>query len=107
MKETISFLLKNFSLTFLLQRPARHLLAGPIVRSNKVGYASLGFGIAAIVAHKSNTPAPFIAILGPSLFVWGAAAGHVVLWTDILLSVIGFALLYFFSSTQTRVIHPV
>jgi hypothetical protein len=77
----------------------------------EVGYASLGFGVAAIVAHRSNLTARFIAVLGPSLFLWGAAAGHVrnllathnlspgnagvVLWTDILLPVIGFGLVYF------------
>src|SRR5580658_993533 len=72
----------------------------------EVGYASLGFGVAAIVAHRKNLTARFIAVLGPSLFLWGAAVGHVrdialthnyapgnagvVLWTDIFLPVIGF-----------------
>lgn len=84
----------------------------------EVGYASLGFGLAAIVAHRSNFMARFVAVIGPSLFLWGAAVGHiheilktknfspgnagVVLWTDIFLPVIGFALLYFFHSQQTR-----
>lgn len=42
----------------------------------EVGYASLGFGVAAIVAHRSHFSARLVAILGPSLFLWGAAAGH-------------------------------
>jgi hypothetical protein len=84
----------------------------------EVGYASLGFGIAAIVAHRGNFTARLVAVLGPSMFLWGAAAGHiheifktknfspgnagVVLWTDILLPVIGFALLYFYHSQIGR-----
>ena len=78
----------------------------------EVGYASLGFGVAAIVAHRSNFTARLVTVLGPSLFLWGAAVGHireilltknfspgnagVVLWTDLFLPVIGFALLYFY-----------
>jgi hypothetical protein len=84
----------------------------------EVGYASLGFGLAAIVAHGSNFTARLVAVIGPSMFLWGAAAGHVyqilktknfspgnagvVLWTDILLPVIGFALLYFYYSQRGR-----
>jgi hypothetical protein len=80
----------------------------------EVGYASLGFGLAAIVAHRSNFAARLVAVLGPSMFLWGAAAGHiheilktrdfapgnagVVLWTDLLLPVIGFSLLYYYRS---------
>lgn len=80
----------------------------------EVGYASLGFGLAAIVAHRSNFTARLVAVLGPSMFLWGAAAGHiheilrtrnfssgnagVVLWTDLFLPVIGFSLLYFYHS---------
>ncbi len=82
----------------------------------EVGYASLGFGVAAIVAHRSNFTARRVAVLGPSMFLWGAAVGHireilktknfapgnagVVLWMDILLPVIGFALLGFCYSQQ-------
>jgi hypothetical protein len=164
MKEVISFLLKNFSLTFLcvgLSVSAASLLRRhkPVSKKDvadkllsdyllyavglmylyncvvhtvfaktsaafigwadspfqyEVGYASLGFGIAAIVAHRSTFTARLIAVLGPSLFLWGAAFGHireilmtqnfspgnagVVLWTDLFLPVIGFLLLYFFYS---------
>lgn len=78
----------------------------------EVGYASLGFGVAAILAHRSNFMARLVAVVGPSLFLWGAAVGHVrdivmtknfspgnagvVLWTDLFLPMIGFALLYFY-----------
>jgi hypothetical protein len=168
MKELITYLLKNFSLTFLcmgllvstvslLRRPrpvskatvADKLLSDYILYAvgfmylynfvvhtvfaetsaafigwpnspfqYEVGYASLGFGVAAIVAHGRNFTARLVAVLGPSMFLWGAAAGHiheilktknfspgnagVVLWTDIFLPIIGFALLYFYHSQQGR-----
>jgi uncharacterized protein DUF6790 len=161
MRELLTFLLKNFSLTFLCLgflvaagsllrrgRPiptaavADRLLADYILYAiglmslyncvvhtafaatsaafigwanspfqYEVGYASLGFGVAAIIAHRSNFMARLVAVVGPSLFLWGAAAGHireilktrnfapgnagVVLWTDIVLPLIGFTLLYF------------
>lgn len=75
----------------------------------EVGYASLGFAAVAICAHRSNFQFRLAAILGPALFLWGAAGGHiyqmvtahnfapgnagVIFWTDIFLPVIGFALL--------------
>ena len=56
------------------------------------------------------------AILGPTMFLWGAAIGHmqnmlatgnmapgnagVILYTDILLPLVGFALLWFKRSTD-------
>jgi hypothetical protein len=162
MREFITFLVKNFSLTFLciallvsalslLRRPkplfraavADKLLSDYLLYAigitnlynfivhtvfastsaafigwanspfqYEVGYASLGFGVAAVIAHRSSFMARLVAVVGPSLFLWGAAAGHVreimhtgnmapgnagvVLWTDILVPVIGFVLLYFF-----------
>jgi hypothetical protein len=167
MKALISFLLKNFSLTFLciglvvsavsllrMPRPvskatvADKLLSDYILYAvgfmylynfvvhtlfaetsaafigwpnspfqYEVGYASLGFGVAAIVAHASNFRARLVAVVGPSLFLWGAAVGHiheilvtknlsrgnagVVLWTDLFLPAIGFALLYFYRSQRS------
>jgi hypothetical protein len=168
MKELISFLLKNFSLTFLSlgllvslltlsaqPRPMSKARAADKLLSDyllyavgimnlyncvvhtifaetsaafigwanspfqyEVGYASLGFGIAAIVAHRSNFTARLVAVLGPALFLWCAAAGHiyeilktknlspgnagVVLWTDIFIPVVGFAFLYFYYSQHRR-----
>ena len=77
----------------------------------EVGYASLGFAVVAILAHRSTFHFRLAAILGPALFCWGAAIGHirqiiaiqnyspgnagVILWTDILLPVLGFLLLHF------------
>jgi len=76
----------------------------------EVGFASLGMGVAGLIAFKRNLSFRSAAFLPPALFLWGAAGGHVyqiikthnmapgnagaILWTDILLPVVGFALLY-------------
>jgi len=75
----------------------------------EVGYASLGFAAVGFLAFRSGWTVRLAAVLGPALFLWGAAVGHlldmvrthnfapgnagVIFWTDILLPVFGFALL--------------
>ncbi|HET9069780.1 MAG TPA: DUF6790 family protein [Amaricoccus sp.] len=75
----------------------------------EVGYASLGFAAVGFLAFRGAWQTRLAAILGPALFLWGAAIGHVldmirshnfapgnagvIFWTDILLPVVGFALL--------------
>jgi hypothetical protein len=75
----------------------------------EVGYASLGFAAVGFLAFRAHPQARLAAILGPALFLWGAAVGHaldmirshnfapgnagVIFWTDILLPFFGFALL--------------
>ena len=82
----------------------------------EVGYASLGFAAIGFLAFKSNCMLRLAAILGPAMFQWGAAVGHILdimttgnvapgnaglmLYSDILLPVIGFALLWFKRSTD-------
>ena len=76
----------------------------------EVGFASLGFGIVGIIAFRQNLAFRSASIIGPSLFLWGAAGGHVyqmitsqnfssgnagvVFWTDIILPILAFVLLY-------------
>jgi hypothetical protein len=76
----------------------------------EVGYASLGYAAVGLVAFKSGLCVRLASILGPALFQWGAAVGHidqilstgntapgnagVMLYSDIFLPVIGFALLW-------------
>lgn len=76
----------------------------------EVGYASLGFAAVGLLAFKGSCSVRLAAILGPALFQWGAAAEHIrdllatgntapgnagiMLYSDILLPVIGFALLW-------------
>ncbi|MFA5901640.1 MAG: DUF6790 family protein [Hyphomicrobium sp.] len=83
----------------------------------EVGYASLGFAAVGLLAFKGNCMVRLASILGPAFFQWGAAVGHihnimatgnmapgnagVMLYSDILLPVIGFALLWFKRATDS------
>ncbi len=74
----------------------------------EVGYASLGFAAVGFLAFRGGREVRLAAILGPGLFLWGAAIGHVldmirshnfapgnagvIFWTDVFLPVIGLAL---------------
>ncbi|MBW1784430.1 MAG: hypothetical protein JRL30_27275 [Deltaproteobacteria bacterium] len=76
----------------------------------EVGFASLGFGIVGLLAFRQKFAFRAAAIIGPSFFLWGAAGGHVyqmiisrnfapgnagiIFWTDILLPILAFFLLY-------------
>lgn len=76
----------------------------------EVGTASLGFAAVGFLAVWRSFDMRLAAILGPSIFLWGAAGGHVyqmvaagnfapgnagtIFWTDIFLPVIGFGLLW-------------
>jgi hypothetical protein len=76
----------------------------------EVGFASLGFAAIGFLAFRGSRDMRLAAVLGPALFLWGAAAGHVyqmitahnfepgnagtIFFTDILLPIIGFALLW-------------
>ncbi len=75
----------------------------------EVGFASLGFAAIGLLAFKGNCCVRFAAILGPAMFQWGAAVGHILdllahgnyapgnagimLYSDILLPLIGFGFL--------------
>ena len=75
----------------------------------EVGYASLGFAAVAFIAFRGGWETRLAAIVGPAIFLWGAAVGHVlqmvrthnfapgnagvIFWTDVLLPIVGFALL--------------
>lgn len=76
----------------------------------EVGFASLGFAVVGFLAFRDNCSMRLASILGPSLFLWGAAGGHVyqmvvhdnfspgnagiIFWTDVFIPIIGFALLW-------------
>lgn len=82
----------------------------------EVGYASLGFAAVGLLAFKGGCCVRLAAILGPAMFQWGAAVGHInqimttgnmapgnagiMLYSDIFLPVIGFALLWFKRTTD-------
>lgn len=76
----------------------------------EVGFASLGMGLAGLFAFRRNLAFRVATLLPPAFFLWGAAGGHIyqivtthnlaagnagaILSTDLLLPVIGFALLF-------------
>jgi len=76
----------------------------------EVGFASLGFGIVGLLAFRGSHGLRVAAVVGPAFFLLGAAGGHVyqmvhahnfapgnagiVFWTDLLIPLLGFALLY-------------
>jgi hypothetical protein len=75
----------------------------------EVGFASLGFAAVGLLAFRGSFDLRVAAIVGPACFLLGAAGGHIVqivrtqnyapgnagaiLYTDILLPLIGFTLL--------------
>src|SRR5262245_345815 len=76
----------------------------------EVGFASLGVGIAGVIAFKASLPFRFATLIPPSAFSYGAAGGHfyqmivahnfspgnvgLVLPIDILMPFIGFGFLW-------------
>ncbi|MGB4779516.1 DUF6790 family protein [Microbacterium sp.] len=90
----------------------------------EVGYASIGMGLVALIAFPERMPysLKFAALVTPATFLWGAAGAHissiieadnfapnnagVILYTDLLIPVIGFALWAFTYATRERVVAP-
>jgi Family of unknown function (DUF6790) len=76
----------------------------------EVGFASLGIGIAGVLAFRAGLPFRVATFIPPAVFSLGAAGGHIyqmfvahnfspgnvglVLPTDIILPIVGFILLY-------------
>lgn len=76
----------------------------------EVGMASLGFAAVGLLAAFRSFDLRLASIIGPSIFTLGAAVGHIqqmitahnfapgnaglIFWTDILVPVFGFALLW-------------
>jgi hypothetical protein len=76
----------------------------------EVGFASLGFAVVGLLAYRGSFDLRLAAVVGPALFLLGAAGGHlyqmvaannfapgnagVIFYTDILVPLIGFALLW-------------
>ncbi len=76
----------------------------------EVGFASLGFGLVGLLAFRGSYGLRIGAVVGPAMFLLGAAGGHIyqmivaknfspgnagpVLYTDIAVPIIGFVLLY-------------
>lgn len=86
----------------------------------EVAFASLGFALVGFVAFPRRRAilVKFLALLGPAAFLWGAAGGHIyqiattgnsaegnagsILYTDILLPIIGFVFLWWHGMAVRR-----
>ncbi|MGN6198846.1 DUF6790 family protein [Humibacter sp.] len=86
----------------------------------EVAFASLGFALVGFVAfsRRRSLMVKFVALLGPAVFLWGDAGGHIyqiattgntaagnagsILYSDILLPFIGFALLWWHGAATRR-----
>ena len=104
-----SFLYNFIMHVFFAEEAARFIGWANSPFQYEVGYASLGFGVVAILARRSTYEFSLAEIIGPALFLWGAALGHiyqmvtahnfspgnagVVFWTDIFIPVFGLLLL--------------
>lgn len=87
----------------------------------EVGFASLGFAAVGLLAFRGDRGLRMAAVVGPSLFLLGAAGGHIyqmiaahnfapgnagiIFWTDILVPAIGFSLLYLQARTRAGGMH--
>ena len=76
----------------------------------EVGFASLGFAVVGILAFRRSFDLRLAAVVGPALFLLGAAGGHIyqmisagnfasgnagiIFYTDILIPAVGFLLLW-------------
>ncbi len=76
----------------------------------EVGFASLGFAVVGFLACWRGFDLRLAAVVGPALFLWGAAGGHVyqmvtahnfapgnagvIFYTDLLIPVFGFVLVW-------------
>ncbi len=85
----------------------------------EVGFASLGFSVVGIVSFRSGFGFRAATVIAPAFFLWGAAGGHVyqmitagnftpgnagvIFWTDILIPIISFILLFLQYKTSNHV----
>ncbi len=84
----------------------------------EVGFASLGFAAVGVLAFRGSFGLRLAAVVGPSVFLLGAAAGHiyqiaktqnfapgnagVILYSDVLIPVIGLAFLWLQSRARPK-----
>lgn len=104
-------LLYNFMMhVFFGEMTASFIGWDPSPFQTEVGMASLGFAVAGFIAAKKGTGMRLVALTAPSIFLLGAAGGHIyqmieagnfspgnagtVFYTDIFLPVTGFLLLW-------------
>jgi hypothetical protein len=118
----------NYLLNFVLHVFFSEMTAGYLGWADSpfqldVGFASLGFAVIGFLAFKGGPEVRLAAILGPAFFLWGAASVHLyhmvtlhnfapdnagtIFYTDLLLPVIGFALLWLRTRAEQSAHHSV
>lgn len=76
----------------------------------EVGFASLGFAVIGIISFRSTIAFRAATVIAPSMFLWGAAGGHIyqmitthnyapgnagiIFWSDIFMPILSFTLLW-------------
>jgi hypothetical protein len=103
--------LYNFVVHVFYGEIAAHYIGWPDSPfQREVGFASLGFSVVGFLAFRGSFDMRLAAVVGPACFLLGAAGGHileimrtgnnapgnagVILYTDILLPVLSFVLLW-------------
>ena len=105
-----SFLYNFVMHTFFGEMSARFIGWDDSPFQAEVGFASLGFAVVGFLAFRRSFDLRLAAVVGPALFLLGAAGGHlhqmivagnfapgnagVIFYTDILIPIIGFVLLW-------------
>jgi hypothetical protein len=105
-----SFLYNFVMHTFFGEMAARFIGWEDSPFQTEVGFASLGFAVVGFLAFRRSFDLRLAAVVGPALFLLGAAGGHlyqmiaagnfapgnagVIFYTDILIPIIGFLLLW-------------
>jgi hypothetical protein len=106
----LSYLYNFVAHVFFGEMAARFIGWADSPFQREVGFASLGFAVIGFLAFRGSFDMRTAAVVGPACFLLGAAGGHileilrtgnlapgnagVILYTDILLPLIGFALLW-------------
>jgi hypothetical protein len=105
-----SFLYNFVMHTFFGEMAARFIGWEDSPFQAEVGFASLGFAVVGFLGFRRSFDLRLAAVVGPALFLLGAAGGHlhqmivagnfapgnagVIFYTDILIPIIGFVLLW-------------
>lgn len=85
----------------------------------EVGFASLGFGLVGLLAFKKDFGLRLGLFISTAAFLWGAAGGHlyeifskgnfapgnagIMLWTDLLMPILSFYLLYLSYKAEKKI----
>jgi hypothetical protein len=106
----LSFFYNFIAHTFFGEMSAKFIGWEDSPFQTELGFASLGFAVVGLLAFRRSFDLRLAAVVGPAIFLLGAAGGHVyhmvhsgnfapgnagvIFYTDILIPIIGFTLLW-------------